>query len=74
MPVLRHVNEKHVVPEIKFLKCLHRLVVTTTIEAMDGQLRFAARSCMADGFGGRVSGQARRIAASERFVISPNFA
>jgi hypothetical protein len=58
VPVLRHVNKDHVVPELQLLEGLYRLVVT--IETMDRERRLAAGSCMADRLGGRVALAAHR--------------
>ena len=52
VPVLAHVNEDHIVPELQFLESLYGLMVAA--EAMDGQLRLAARSNVSNGFCGRI--------------------
>ena len=52
MPVLRHFNEDHVVPELQLLERLHRLMIAAEAETMDGQRRLAASSSMGNGFCG----------------------
>jgi len=39
MPVLRHVNEDHIVAELQLLERLHRLVIAAEAEAMDALSR-----------------------------------
>ena len=42
MPVLRHINEDHVVPELQFLECLYRLMIAARPEPMHSERRLAA--------------------------------
>ena len=48
VPLLRHVNEDHVVPELQLLECLNRLMMAPLAEAMHDEGGFAAGSCVSD--------------------------
>ena len=52
MPVLRHVNEDHIVSELQLLERLHRLVIAAEAEAMDVQRCLATRSSVGNGLCG----------------------
>ena len=64
MPVLRHVNEDHIVPELKLVERFHRLMMAAETKAMHSEGRLAARSSMGNGLCGLATCHARRIAAS----------
>jgi len=59
-PMLRHVNEDHVVPELQFLERLYRLMMAAGAQAMDCQCLFARCSGMSNGPGGLATCHARR--------------
>ena len=63
MPVLGHVNEDHIVPELQFLERLYRLMVAAEAAAMHGERRLAAGESMGNGLCGLATRHARRIAA-----------
>ena len=70
MPVLRHVNEDHVVPELQLLERLHRLMIAADAEAMDGERRLAAGASVGNGFCGLATRHPRKIAAM-RTICNP---
>jgi hypothetical protein len=49
MPVVRHVNEDHIVPELKLVERFHRLMMAAETKAMHSEGRLAARSSMGNG-------------------------
>ena len=48
MPVLRHVNEAHIVPELQLLERLHRLMMAAETKAMHSESRLATRALSLD--------------------------
>ena len=52
MPMLRHVNKDHIVPELQLVERFHRLMIAAEAEAMDGQRCLATRSSMGNGLCG----------------------
>ena len=52
MPVLRHVNEDHIVPELQLVERFHRLMMAAETKAMHSEGRLAAGASMGDGLCG----------------------
>src|SRR3954453_20085043 len=68
LPLLGHLNEDHVVPELQFQERLHRLMLAS--ETMHSERSFATRSGVANGLCGLAARHSRRIAAGlSQFLI-----
>src|SRR4051812_18912898 len=68
LPLLGHLNEDHVVPELQFQERLHRLMLAS--ERMHSERSFATRSGVANGLCGLAARHSRRIAAGlSQFLI-----
>ena len=59
-PMLRHINEDHVVPELQLLERFYRLMIAA--EAMHSEGRLAAGASMGNGLCGLATRHAGRIA------------
>ena len=71
VPVLRHLDENHVVPELQLIERSSPPDDGSRAEAMHSERCLAARSGVGNGHCGLATCHTRKVAASWRFVIPP---